>query len=200
MTYLPQHQAQLDAGIPVPGRTRGSVDCGPRAASVGVDKLTAGEKVPKMPEMRRRMRTPGPQTTNVLDIKRGVESFKRLRGRRPLRYLIRTRLADIDAALARGKGVHLAIDYGVFNDIMARTGDPNFRGGHSIDIMGRRVRRGDVWWLLYDSVDDGRRAGIPQGPRWVKARKVSKAAEAFAGGPGRCQGGVFAGGQKREAA
>jgi len=43
MTYLPAHQAQLGAGIPVPGRTRGSRDCGPRTVSMGIDKLTEGQ-------------------------------------------------------------------------------------------------------------------------------------------------------------
>ena len=200
MTYLPAHQAQLGAGTPVPKRTRGSRDCGPRSASVGVDKLTEGEKVPRMPEMRQRMGTPGPQTTNVLDIKRGVESYKRPKGREPLRFLLRNSTAGLMKAARRGRGVQWCIDYGVWNRIMGRTGDPNFTGGHAVDTMGFRVRNGEDWLLLYDSLDDKRRSEIPQGPRWVRARKVIAAAEAFAGGNGRAQGGVFAGGQKRGAA
>jgi len=195
-SFLPAHQAQLGAGIPVPGRTRGSRDCGPRSASVGVDKLSEGAKVPGMTEMRRRMGTPGPQRTSVLDIKRGVESYRRLRGREPLRFLLRSEVADIRRAIARGKGVMLAIDYGVFNALMRRTGDPAYQGGHAIDIMGERSRGGRLWWLLYDSLDDARRAGIPQGPRWVPALNVIRAAEAFAF-DGSIQGGVYAGGRRR---
>lgn len=196
--YLPKHQEQLGAGTPVPGATQGSMDCGPRAASVGVDDLTEGQKVPGMTEMRKRMGTPGAQTTNILDAQRGVESFKRIKGRKPLKFLVRWTTDGLKDAVSNGHTVQVAIDYGVFNRLMQRTGDPNFNGGHSIYIAGQRRRGGLLWWLLYDSLDDGRRPEIPEArARWVPASKVIKSAEAFAGGQGRVQCGMFAGGQKR---
>ena len=197
MTYTPRLQAQIGAGTRVPGATRGSLDCGVRATSVGVDRLTHGEKIPKVPEMRHRMGTPGPQPTSILDAKKGVESYRRLRGRRPLRFLVRWTTEGLRQAIGNGRAADVAVHYGVWNRLMLRTGDPNFSGGHSFDIMGQRFRKGKVWWLLIDSLDDGRRSGIAVGPRWVPRWKVIAAAEAFAGGDGRVQSGIFAGGQRR---
>lgn len=195
--YLPAHQAQLGAGTPVPGRTQGSRDCGPRIWQMGIDKLTEGQKVPGITEVRRRAGTPGPQTTSTADAQRCVESYERIRGRRPLRYFVRSHIEDVEVAIRRGRMVQLAIDYGTFKRLMRRTGDPAFTGGHSVDMLGERERRGRTWWLLWDPLDDQRRAGIPQGPRWVPARHVMAAVEAFGGGPGRCQAGLFAGGRPR---
>jgi hypothetical protein len=196
--YRPKHQVQLNAGTPVPGATQGSLDCGVRAASVGVDVVTHGQKVPTITEMRRRMHTPGPQPTSILDAQRGVESFTNLRGRKPLDYLVRWTTDGLELAIANGRAAQVAIDYLTFNRLMAKTGDPNFAGGHSIVIYGQRQRGGRKWWLLWDSLDDARRPGIAgPGPRWVPASKVIAAAEAFAGGSGRVQSGVFSGGQKR---
>ena len=198
MPNLPKHQAQLGRGPPVPGRTRGSRDCGPRTWQMGVDYLTKGQKVPGITELRRRGNVPGPQPTNVQDAKLAVESYQKIKGRKPLRYYIKSRIADVKTAVAKGKFVQCAIDYGKFNDLMHRTGDPNFRGGHSIGILGQKtLKSGRVRWLLWDPLDDNRRGEIPQGPRWVDRWKVIRSMESFAGGKGRCYAGVFGGGQKR---
>jgi len=197
MTYLPAHQAQLGAGIPVPGRTRGSRDCGPRTVSMGIDKLTEGQVVPTMVQMRKRMGTPGPVRTNVYDARDGVESYTRVKGRSPLRYVIRDRIEDVQAAVKRGRFVQLCIDYGEWNRLMPRTGDPNFTGGHSVGVCGQRTRNGKVKWLLFDPLDDARRPEISgPGPRWVPRDKLIAAAEAFAQAPGRCYAGVFFGGRR----
>jgi hypothetical protein len=161
---------------------------------MGIDHRT--NRVVHIPDLRRRMGTPGAQVTNVFDAKRGVESY-RFRGRKPLTYTIRTLLSEVRGAVASGRYVHIAIDYGKFNAMPGRTGDPNFRGGHSIGVWGQRRRNGRVQWRIYDPLDDHRRPEIPQGPRWVNREKVTKAAEAFARGNGRCYAGVFGGGQLR---
>jgi len=195
MIYLPDHQAQLGRGTPVPGRTQGSRDCGPRTVQMGLDKLTEGELVPTIPALRKRMGTPGPVQTNVYDAREGVESY-RVKGRKPLRYTIRDRIADVKRAVAGGKYVQCCIDYGHFNR-SGRTGDPVFTGGHSIGVLGQRERQGEMWWLLWDPLDDARRAGIPQGPRWVPRDRIVSAMESFAGAQGRAYAGVFTGGRKR---
>lgn len=198
MTYLPKHQHQLGRGTPVPGATQGSRDCGVRAVQMGVDERTRGEKVPTVPAIRQRMGEQGPQTTSILDAQKAVESYRRIKGRKPLRYLVRWTVEGVKEAIGRGRMVQLAIDYGMFDRLMLRTGDPAFDGGHSVDVLGVRERHGETWWLLWDPLDDARRAGIPQGPRWVPARKLIAALEAFAGGAGRAQAGIFQGGQERE--
>ena len=197
MTYAPLHQPQLDRGTPVPGRTQGSRDCGPRTWQMGIDFLTRGGKVPDIAELRRRGQVSGPQRTDVNDARLAVQSYDSIRGRRPLRLYVKTYLGDVSAAVRAGKYVLACIDYGVLNDRLARTGDPAFRDGHSVGLLGHRVMGGEVQWRLWDPLDDGRRAGIPEGPRWVDKADLVAAMEAFAGGSGRCWAGVFGGGQPR---
>lgn len=197
MVYLPKHQAQLGSGVPVPGGTQGSRDCGPRSTSVGVDNQTHGQRVPGVREVRNRAGTPGPQPTNIIDAKRAVDSYRRIKGRRPLAMLLRGTTVGLEEALKRGRMLQVAIDYGTFNRLMRRTGDPDFAGGHSVSVIGLRFRKGKRWTLLYDSLDDRRRYGIPQGARWVPLNVIIASAEAFAGGAGRVQSGLFSGGQER---
>jgi hypothetical protein len=135
-------------------------------------------------------------TTNIYDMKKGVESF-RPRGREPLRYYIKSRIADVKTAVQAGKYVQACIDYGTFNRLAGKTGDPNYRLGHSIGVKGQRSHMGDIEWRIYDSLDDRRREGIPQGWRWVDRDIIVRSMEAFAGGTGRCYAGVFGGGQKK---
>lgn len=199
MAYLPPHQKQLNGAgaIPVPKKTKGSRDCGPRTGSVGIDFVTRGEVVPTMEQLRERMGTPGPQLTNIYDMKKGVESYESIRGRKPLRYYIKSRTADVKSAVQAGKYVQVCIDYKTFNRLVQNTGDPNYELGHSIGVLGWREANGNVQWRIYDSLDDRRRAGIPKGWRFVPREAVVKSMEAFAGGAGRCYAGVFGGGQKR---
>lgn len=197
VAYLPKFQKQLGVGTPVPGATKGSRDCGPRTIQMGIDKQTRGRRVPTIDAIRKKMGTPGPQQTNIYDAKQGVEAFPAVKGHKPLRYYIKSRTADVKEAVKRGKYVQCCIHYGVWNRLMKATGDPNFTGGHSVGVYGQRTRNDVVQWLLWDPLDDKRRRGIPQGPRWVPREKVIRAMEAFAGGKGRCYAGVFGGGEKR---
>lgn len=142
------------------------------------------------------MGTPGPQVTNVFDAKRGVESY-RFRRRKPMTYTIRTVASEVRGAIRAGREVHICIDYGTWNRIMGRTGDPAFDDGHSIAIRGQRTRNGKVQVKIYDPLEDKRRPEIPQGPRWVPREKVFQAAATFAGGHGRCYAGILGGGQLR---
>jgi len=197
--YIPKFQKQLNGrgAIPVPGKTRGARDCGPRAALHGIDFLTRGELRPTVTQFRDRADVEGPQKTNIDDLRKGIESYTP-RGRKPLRLFKKDFVGDIKSAVAAGKGVLLCIHYERFNDLMAKTGDPLYEGGHSVTVFGQRTNPdGEVMWLLYDSLDDARRAGIPQGPRWVRRSILVESMEAFAGSKGRCYAGVLGGGQKR---
>lgn len=199
MVYRPRHQPQLGRGVPVPGRTRGSRDCGPRSIQMGMDKQTRGRLLPGPVELRKRMGSEGPVPTNVWDAKQGVESYKGGTKYRPMRYYIKRKVSDVKAAVRDGKPVQCAIDYGRFNDLMNKTGDPYFRGGHSVMVVEqKRWADGTIVWLLYDPLDDQRRSTIPQGPRWVPRSKVVAAMVALAGGNSNgIWAGVIGGGQKR---
>jgi len=192
MPRIPEHQAQLGRGIPVPGRTRGALDCGPRSWQGGIAARTGGRLFRTVARLRARGRVPGPVPTNIDDARRACDGL-RVPGRRSLRYYRRRRARDVRRAVRAGLPVQLAISYRAWNESQdERTGDPRFMGGHSVLIYGERVI-GDqhgVEWLLYDSLDDKRRRGIPQGPRWVKRRDLIAAAVALAGGD---RDGIWAG-------
>jgi len=102
-------------------------------------------------------------------------------GRKPIRVYLKFHKSEVIKAIQNGRVVCIAIDYGVFNKKMSKTGDPNFTGGHGIAVLGeKKWNDGTIVWRLYDSLDDNRRNSIPQGPRWVPRYKVLKAAEAWA--------------------
>jgi hypothetical protein len=197
MTYLPAFQGQLGRGVKVPLRSQGSRDCGPRTVQMGCDAQTDGVLVPSVKVIRDRMDKEGPQTTSVEDAERAIDGW-RVPGRRPLRYRILRTIAEVKRAVSAGRYVHLCVSYRTFNRLAGRTGDPSFTGGHSVGVLGHRTSDdGDVLWRLHDPLDDRRRPGIPQGPRWVKAEHLERAMEDFAGGRGRCWAGSFSGGQER---
>jgi hypothetical protein len=165
-----------------------------------VDFLTRGQFVPQIPEIRERMGKAGNRTTNTADAQKCVSSydkemvkFKRL----PLRYQRLTGEQHLDLledALKAGQYAHLAIDYGVWNDRMkasgGRTGDPKFRGGHSVGVLGwKRDERGVVWYRLFDPLDDKRRPIIPKGPRWVRRGPLVAALKAYGSYFGILRGG-----------
>ena len=199
MRYRAKHQAQLGAGTPVPGGEQGSRDCGPRSWSVGMDAQTRGRIVPSVDEARRRANVRGPQQTNVYDWQRATLTYTGGPKYKPMRYYIKRRVSEVKQAVRMGRAVQICIHYGVFNDLMKRTGDPNFRGGHGVTVTDQKtLKNGTVRWLLYDSLDDKRRAGIPQGWRWVDRDKLVKAMIAFGGSRNSIFAGVFAGGQKKK--
>ena len=201
--YHPRHSGQLGHGIPVPGRSRGSRDCGPKVIQFGIDQLTRGQLRPTIVEIRERMGKEGPVTTNTTDAERCVESYDNEMSRidrRPLKYdryrggAFRRHLVD---ALKAGDFVQIAIDYGTFNRRLGfRTGDPNFVGspgrpaGHSVGGHGWRDRdTREPEMFLFDPLDDGRRAGIPDGPRWVPLSAVLAAWRDLGGYFGILRGG-----------
>lgn len=195
LVYLPKHQIQLGRGTPVPpsaenpnGGTRGSLDCGVRVVQMGIDKSTNGQLVPSVPEIRERMGREGAQPTNTTNADTAVESYGAQMARIDRRGLDYDKFRGeaferhIIDACKRGDFVQMAIDYGVFNRRMRRrglrTGDPDFDGGHSQGIIG--FRRGRVAeTILFDPLDDARRPGIPDGPRWVPLSPILEAWEAF---------------------
>jgi hypothetical protein len=164
---------------------------------MGVAARTEGELVPSVYTIRDRMDREGYQPTSVLDAERAVDGW-RSPGRRPLRYHVVDDIDDVDAAVEQGRYVHACIDYGRFNQLAGRTGDPGFSGGHSVGILGQRTRYGELEWRLFDPLDDKRRPGIPQGPRWVRRSILVSAMESFAGGRGKAWAGIFTGGQRRD--
>lgn len=139
---------------------------------MGQDAQSGGKVVPNIATIRRRMGKPGPQTTTTADAARAVRASG-------YRYYLVRDVAKIRRAVRNGRPVQLAIDYGVLNDELRRTGDPNFRGGHSVLVYGQRRRQGVVEWRLFDSLDDKRRSNIPQGPRWVPRRVLLRACRAL---------------------
>ena len=198
MGYTPRLDTQLGRGIRVPGRTRGSRDCGPRTWRMGIDAVTKGDLRPGIKELRKRGSVSGPQQTSIFDAKKAVESYKRPPGRKALKYTIVRKVADVKTAAAKQRGVHICVHYGEWNKrTSGYTGDPNFQGGHSMLVKGQRYYRGTKQWLVLDPLEDGRRSNIRQGPTWRNASAVIAAMERFAGGQGRCYAGVFGGGGKR---
>lgn len=181
MPYVPIHQKQLGRGVPVPGKAQGSRDCGPRSWQMGVDARSKGRKRPGVRALRRRGGVTGPQATSIDDAHRALDGMN-IPGRTPLRYYRKRQATAAQKAVAAGKPVHLAIDYGKWNDVMRKdTGDPAFRGGHSVLVFGERRRGSGIEWLLFDPLDDGRRKAIPRGPRWVLRKHVMAAARALGG-------------------
>ena len=206
--YWPRFRSQLGKGTPVPGATRGSKDCGMRSFQHAFGFLTHDKFVPWVDNIRQRMGrvpyldggelvVPG---SNVWDMEKAAKTYDAAlarRGRKPIRVYKKFSTASLRRAVNAGRVVQVAIDYGVFNRVMGRTGDPNYSGGHSVVVLGeKKWGNGAVVWKLYDSLDDERRPGIPQGPRWVPRWKVIKAAEAWSGGKGHVTAGVFRGGHK----
>jgi hypothetical protein len=201
MAYVPKWRKQLGVGTPVPGATRGSRDCGPVSWAVGVDWATRGQIRPSIIDIRRRGGVPGPQRTNVDDCVRAVESYKVIRGRKPLRAYKKTYMGDVRSAVKAGKYVMACILYGKYNQVVGKTGDPNFNGpqsGHSIGVLGQRSYQGKVQWRIFDPLNDGRRNEISgPGSRWLDRDDIVVSMEAFARAKGRCWAVVLGGGQKR---
>lgn len=195
--YRPKHQAQLGAGIPVPGMTQGARDCGPRATSMGIDFQTRGQLVPGIRDIREEGGVVGPVPVSIRDMQRAVASYRTIRGRRPLQLFVKDYIGDVKAAMNAGKYVLLCIDYGRFNDLVGKSGDSAYRRGHMVGVVGERWHDGHVEWLLFDALDDHRRPEVPRGPRWVKRMVLVESMEAYARREGRCWAGVMGGGQPR---
>ena len=190
MSCFPRFQVQLGRGSPTE-----RFDCGPRTVQMGIDALTCGQLRPTIPEIRKRMGAPGAQPTTVYHAERCVESYDHIPHRHPLVYRILRTTAEVKEAVGNEHPVQVAISYRDYNRT-GNTGDPNFMGGHSILVLGQRKAMGhEIQWHVLDPLNDGRRTGIPHGPRWIDRGRVVSAMEAFS--PGTVFAGVFTGGAKR---
>jgi hypothetical protein len=179
-TYWPKLQPQLDGS-----KTAGE-DCGPRAASTGVDWATEGAKVPTIADFRRRAGRPTGDT-NTEQLTKALVSYdtrSETNGRTDIKAYrkVMQPKSVLRDAITGGKYAVVQMDYGELNDRRPDlTGDPRFRGMHSIGVVGQRVREGSVEWRVYDSLADGRRAGIEKGPDWWPRWLVETTAEGFTG-------------------
>lgn len=188
--YEPKHQPQL-TGI----ATAGS-DCGPRATSMAIDDATEGAVVPSVTTVRKRMQDLTGATNTVAwdrcidsyDTKKELAGkFERLRGTR----LTSGTWQQVRDHLSAGKGVILALDYGLLRKLApGKVGSTTFSEGHAIFLKHRR-RNSDGIAIIkdWDPLNDGRRRGIPKGPVWVQEDKLRRAAEEYGRQNG---GGVFA--------
>lgn len=182
--FFPRLRTQLGKGTPVPKRTRGALDCNIRAGQHVFGRLTKDKGVPWVELLRGWMGRPGATGTNLWDTQRGfkkADSWLGKMGRKPIRGYMKFTKAAVRKAIRQKRIVMLAIDYGEFNKLMGKTGDPNYNGGHGVAVQGeKKWENGTIVWCLYDSLDDERRPGIPQGYRWVPRSKVIRAAEKWA--------------------
>lgn len=198
MPYVAKHQPQLGRGVPVPGRSRGSVDCGPRSWQMVADQRTDGRIRPGVKRLRRRGSVPGPQPTSLTDAWRALDG-RRVPGREPLRFYRKRTVAQLKQGVRKGRPAVVAISYRAWNASQDETGDPYFTGAHSVAILGERDRRAQgsrIEWLISDPLDDGRRSGIARGPRWVLRRDVINAAVALGGSRNRIYAGIVGGGRR----
>ena len=184
--FRPKHRTQLWRP------ETGQFDCGPRTWQHGIDFARRSHDVPGIDRLRQWAGQPGAQTTNVYDADRVFE-------RMGLKYARKVN-AEWDVAvqaLKSGKGLHLCVAYGVMTDLQrAKSGDKQFRGGHSIWVQEiRRTREGRRIVLDFDSLFDGRRSNIPEGPQWLRLSTLRAACAAFAGHEGRFWGGIVVGAQ-----
>lgn len=84
--------------------------------------------------------------------------------------------AAVEEALGDGLAVGILIDYGPIDDA-GLSGSPGFRGSHSVPLFGTQARVGGGRnWLDGDPLYDGRRAGIPKGPKWINRATLVRAA------------------------
>lgn len=176
--YWPRHRIQLRRPL------TGSVDCGPRAVQVAYDFATRGRFV-GIERLRELMRVPGPEPTNVFEWSRALTAL----GVRHERYAGGSWTTAMHA-LRRGDGVVLAIRYGVLVDRTPwAAGSLSFRGGHAIYVQAlRRGRDGRRRTRSFDSLYDGRRREVPDGPRPVRVGVLEHAAGSLAGAAGRFYG------------
>lgn len=84
---------------------------------------------------------------------------------------------NIVTALRYGQGVSASGVYGVLP--YALKGDKDFDGTHQVFFNETRTSDGAI--LVYDGLDDGRRAGIPKAPIWWPRSEARQFCEAYPG-------------------
>ena len=174
-TYRPRHRSQLWRPV------TGPFDCGVKTCQHLLDNASEGQRNVSVARFRDLMLRPGAQGTNVRDWSRAFDKLHV-----PHRAVRGGEWGELNAALRRGHGVGLCISYGVLTDLQpSRSGSLTFRGGHGIYLEAIRRRRFDGRFvqLSFDSLYDGR-GGYPEGPQWVRATVMRRAAQAFSGQKG----------------
>ena len=186
------------------GHPSGSVNCGPKTVQMGVNSRTDNTKNPSVDTLRKRMGRPNGQPTNVWNSEAAIDGWAIASGRKPLAYKRLHNIQSVkdvqkaNADKSPGQFIQVAISYRKWNEVVSKSGSSTFVGGHSIGILGQKKwNDGTVVWLVYDPLEDARRGGIPQGPKWRPRWKVITAMEAFYGQKGKCYAGVFTGGGKK---
>lgn len=181
--YLPRHLDQFDGS-----RHQGGA-CGDISTRHALDWSTGGAICPGAPTIRKllgtwvgQQATPPTDATSLGDQSRAWAGFRDEAREKGLRLGSYTRNLmkpwdDAIAALDAGYAIVVQFDHATWNDGPAASGDPAFRGFHVVFIPRLRRRNGRVELLDYDGMFDGRRKGIPQGPQWVPAWTMKKAAE-----------------------
>jgi hypothetical protein len=179
--YVPRHRTQLQRPV------TGSFDCGVRTCQELIDFQTHGKRNPGVDQVRRQMGRPGAQPTNVFN----ADALFDAQGLRYAR-IVGGDFSDLVGALKVGKAAQICVAYGVVTDLQPeKSGSSSFRGGHSIYVQKlRRNRRGRRVVLSLDSLFDGRRRGVPDGPKWVLLETYRRACQAFAGRSGLWWGGI----------
>jgi hypothetical protein len=193
VTYAPKHQKQLN------GSSTAGEDCWVRSVSMAIDFATRGATVPSVDAIRNRAGVKS-GSGNTADQEKAAESYNtpdETGGRDPVKY--ERHVADpwadqpVDAMKNAEKVVVLSIDYGVVNEQKPQlSGDPGFNGNHSVMFGATRTNgeTGNLEVKAFDSLYDGRRSGIPNGPQWWPVWLAREAAEAFAGA-GKWTGGII---------
>lgn len=181
--YWMRLRTQLGKGTPVPGGTRGSRDCNVRSFQHGFGYLTRDNAVPWVSLIRKWMEREGPTGTNLWDSQKAciaADDWLARQDRKRIRLYLKFRKRAVIKAIQAKRVVTLAIDYGEWNRLMGRTGDPNYKGGHAITVLGELRWTLGLVWKVYDSLEDDRRPEIPQGPKWRPRWKVLRAAKVWA--------------------
>lgn len=191
VAYWPTFQKQLVDSVP----TRGE-DCVVRSGLMGLDYATRGALRPTVRDFRKRAgRTAG--GLNTAELERAVLSYDTPAETHGYSDLVCDRVlfgdwqADVQEALGNGHWVCLWINYGWLNDhYPSLSGDRVFRSTHCIGLLGFRRKSGRFLTRAYDPTWDGRRPGIPKGPRWVPMGVYRQAAAAV-NGVVECRGGII---------
>lgn len=180
---------QLTTGLPTESK-----DCGPSATTNAQIALSKGRVGPDDHQEDRQWilqtRSAAGNMTEPFFVKRDVEAVL---DKRIIDAFFRAEgLTEVDAVyhlklpwtamkdeLRKGNVVILAVDYGALNKGDAPSGDPDFRGDHYIVLAGIRTVNRRAYTNVIDSLFDGRRSGIPDGPQVVRLPQLRYAAQQF---------------------
>lgn len=187
---LPPIVLQLQTGSPT-----GGADCGPAVtlmllsfASHNALRATPGRPAAAwIRALRQRMTPrsfwPATSTTNreeaLEDDATRVEMARAHRSPVVATRFLPGTFDQVREQLRRGRMLGLAISYRELNRIApGMSGDRAFTGDHVVGVLGLATDAdGTEWVRLFDPTHDGRRPGIPKGPRTVRLAPLLQAAE-----------------------